>query len=158
MGQVTALASVVNQTWAFFMRLTVAISQLYGYTNLLRGRRSVLGILYNRGFHTVPQLARSLNASRQHVQTIVNELAAEGLVRLILNPHHKRSRLVRLTKKGKDITDDMYRREAEILLGLNVEVSEREMLDAVGVLRSLSESFQREEQRKVQWSTISDNK
>lgn len=50
---------------------------------------------------TVPQIAQMRPTSRQRMQRLANELAAEGLVEFIENPKHRRSSLVRLTRKGE---------------------------------------------------------
>src|SRR5262245_49751000 len=49
---------------------------------------------------TVPQIAQMRPTSRQRMQRLADELAAEGLVEFIDNPRHRRSKLVRLTPKG----------------------------------------------------------
>src|SRR6266516_3872588 len=49
---------------------------------------------------TVPQIAQMRPTSRQRMQRLADELAAEGLVEFIDNPKHRRSKLVRLTPKG----------------------------------------------------------
>jgi DNA-binding MarR family transcriptional regulator len=51
---------------------------------------------------TVPQIARRLGVSRQHILRLTNDLAAEGLVELIPNPDHKTSPLVNLTPTGRE--------------------------------------------------------
>jgi DNA-binding MarR family transcriptional regulator len=53
------------------------------------------------GPQTVPDMARSRPVSRQHCQTIANALEAQGLVEFIDNPKHRKSKLVRATKKGR---------------------------------------------------------
>lgn len=50
----------------------------------------------------VAWIARDLGANRQNVQRIVNDLAADGLVRFEANPHHRRAQLVILTDKGSE--------------------------------------------------------
>src|SRR6266498_725640 len=50
---------------------------------------------------TVPQIAQMRPTSRQRMQRLADELAAEGLVELIDNPKHRRSKLARLTHKGE---------------------------------------------------------
>lgn len=54
----------------------------------------------------VAWLARDLGANRQNVQRIVNDLAAEGVVRFEPNPHHRRAHLVVLTDRGQQTYDD----------------------------------------------------
>src|SRR5262249_58073076 len=49
---------------------------------------------------TVPQIAQMRPTSRQRIQRLADELAAEGLVIFIDNPKHQRSKLVQLTPKG----------------------------------------------------------
>src|SRR5882757_3748696 len=50
---------------------------------------------------TVPQIAEMRPTSRQRMQRLADELAAEGLVEFIDNPKHRRSKLVQLTPKGE---------------------------------------------------------
>jgi len=49
---------------------------------------------------TVPQIAEMRPTSRQRMQRLADELAAEGIVEFIDNPKHRRSKLVQLTRKG----------------------------------------------------------
>lgn len=58
-------------------------------------------MLVKDGPQTVPEMARSRPVSRQHCQTIINALEAQGLVEFVDNPKHKTSKLVRATKKGR---------------------------------------------------------
>src|SRR5829696_3280429 len=51
---------------------------------------------------TVPQIARMRPTSRQRMQRLADELSAEGLVKFIDNPKHRRSKLVQLTRKGNE--------------------------------------------------------
>src|ERR671924_1569841 len=50
---------------------------------------------------TVPQIAQMRPTSRQRMQRLADELAADGLVEFVDNPRHRRSKLVRLTRKGE---------------------------------------------------------
>ena len=50
---------------------------------------------------TVPQIAEMRPTSRQRMQRLADELAAEGLVEFFDNPKHRRSKLVRLTPEGE---------------------------------------------------------
>src|SRR5260370_36643919 len=49
---------------------------------------------------TVPQIAQMRPTSRQRMQRLADELAAEGLVKFIDNPKHRRSKLVQFTPQG----------------------------------------------------------
>jgi DNA-binding MarR family transcriptional regulator len=93
---ILALFRVNNATLVWGDRLV----QPFGLTS---ARWQVMGaITYADRPQTVAWLARDLGANRQNVQRIVNELAAEGLVRFEANPHHKRAQLVVLTKEGQE--------------------------------------------------------
>ena len=65
------------------------------------GTWGVLHTLVLHGPKTVPQIARMRPVARQHIQTLANELAGQGLVTFDDNPSHKRSKLVVITKAGK---------------------------------------------------------
>lgn len=62
--------------------------------------RAVMEFLVKEEKLTVPQLAAKYGVSRQHVQVTVNALLENRLVQLEDNPQHKRSPLIRLSKKG----------------------------------------------------------
>jgi DNA-binding MarR family transcriptional regulator len=50
---------------------------------------------------TVPQLARTLGASRQNVQRIANALVRDRLARFVANPDHRSSPHVILSEEGR---------------------------------------------------------
>ena len=65
-----------------------------------RGAWGLMRSLAEGGPQTVPALARQRPVSRQHIQKLADELAEQGLVELVDNPAHRRSKLVQLTRKG----------------------------------------------------------
>lgn len=67
---------------------------------LTDARWRLLAVLAMRGAMPVAHLARETDQARQGVLRLVNELAADGFVELVDNPHHKRAKLVALTGKG----------------------------------------------------------
>lgn len=93
------------------LELSIAVIELYfrleavtqataGFAHA-GGEFGVLRTLLMEGAQTVPQMAAARPVSRQHCQTIVNGLAEQGLVEFVDNPRHKRSKLVRVTKRGR---------------------------------------------------------
>src|SRR3954452_1396716 len=88
---------------------------------------------------TVPQIALMRPTSRQRMQRLADELAAEGLVKFIDNPKHRRSKLVQLTAKG----DAHYRRLHARLLAtastIGLAVSEADVRKSSGIVRQLSD-------------------
>jgi DNA-binding MarR family transcriptional regulator len=94
---VETLADEVRLHYHALVRLAGA---LHGALKVSAPMRAVLEFLQTQGPTPVPRIARSRGVSRQHIQTIVNELLDEGLVELRDNPAHRRSCLVALTAIG----------------------------------------------------------
>lgn len=71
---------------------------------LTHARWKVIGAiaLSNSGL-TVPGVARALGQSRQAVQRITDVMVADGLLEYVPNPKHKRSSLVILSPKGRNV-------------------------------------------------------
>ena len=97
LADVEVLADEVRLHYHALVRLAGA---LHGGLRVTPPMRAVLEFLQARGPTPVPRIARSRGVSRQHIQTIVNELLHEGLVELRDNPAHRRSCLVALTAAG----------------------------------------------------------
>jgi DNA-binding MarR family transcriptional regulator len=87
---------------------------------------------------TVPQIARMRPTSRQRMQRLANELAAEGLVEFIDNPKHRRSKLVRLTAKGDAQYRELDARLLSIASTLGDTLSDADIRRTTGILRQLS--------------------
>jgi DNA-binding MarR family transcriptional regulator len=61
---------------------------------------------------TVPEIARSRGVSRQHIQVIVNGLTGANLIEARDNPADKRTFLVSLTDRGREVFAEIQKREA----------------------------------------------
>jgi DNA-binding MarR family transcriptional regulator len=85
----------------FYFRIEAITQATAGFATA-GGEWGVLRMLVKEGPQTVPEMARSRPVSRQHCQTICNALEQQGLVEFIDNPKHKKSKLVRATRKGRD--------------------------------------------------------
>jgi DNA-binding MarR family transcriptional regulator len=88
---------------------------------------------------TVPQIAHMRPTSRQRMQRLADELAAQGLVEFVDNPRHQRSRLVRLTPKGDARYRELSARFLAIASSMGVALSEAEIRATTRVVRQLSE-------------------
>lgn len=96
---------------------------------------------------TVPQIAHMRPTSRQRMQRLANELAAEGLVEFIRNPNHRRSKLVRLTAKGDARYRELDTRLVSIASTLVVDLSERDICRTIEIVRHLSEDVKARSER-----------
>jgi DNA-binding MarR family transcriptional regulator len=88
---------------------------------------------------TVPQIAEIRPTSRQRMQRLADELAAEGLVKFVDNPKHRRSKLVRLTPKGDRHYRALNKRFLAIASTLGIDLSEQDIRRTGEILRRLSE-------------------
>ncbi len=132
-----------------YFRMRKAAEELLGEGAQSSGRRSLLKGLAKAGPQTVPQMARLRAVSRQHIQKLVNELLAEGLVELIDNPAHKRSKLVQITATGQSVAEATARREAEILPELVRDIEFEDLRTATRVLQQLKAAFEGERWRQL---------
>ena len=130
-------------------RLTEAARKLLGQGKHSSGRRSVLKNLGKDGPQTVPHMARLRSVSRQHVQSLVNGLLADGLVEMKANPRHKLSKHVVLSPKGEQFLDAMTLREREYLQFLASGIAHHDLECSLRVVRTLKEKLDSEEGRRA---------
>jgi DNA-binding MarR family transcriptional regulator len=88
---------------------------------------------------TVPQIAEMRPTSRQRMQRLADELAADGLVEFVDNPRHRRSKLVQLTRKGAARYREMSARFLAMASTLGGALNETEIRKTTAVVRQLSE-------------------
>ena len=91
-------------------RLLRAGDELMKHLGITATRWQVMGAVAERA-RTVAQIARRFELSRQGVLWVVTALIKEGLVELIDNPDHKRSKLVQFTGRGREIHRELERRQ-----------------------------------------------
>ena len=141
----TALESVIHETVRLFHRLRWEAQELYQLGALSSGLVGVLKSLQGLGPQTVPQMARARPVSRQYIQSLVNDLAAKDYVKFIDNPAHKRSSLVRLTRRGEARLEAVARLESKMFGGMKVDIAEKDLREAENVLRNIREFFESKE-------------
>ena len=100
--------------------------------------RAVLEFLYREEQLTVPNIARRYQVTRQHVQTTANRLLDRGLVRAVENPRHKRSSLLQLSERGRQLFARIRRREQQLLDDLFADI---EIADIATTRRTLQQLF-----------------
>ncbi len=88
---------------------------------------------------TVPQIAEMRPTSRQRMQRLADELAAEGVVEFIDNPRHRRSKLVRLTRKGEARYRALNSRFLAIASTLGGTLREADIRRTSRIVRQLSD-------------------
>ena len=88
---------------------------------------------------TVPQIAQMRPTSRQRMQRLADGLAADGLVEFVDNPKHRRSKLVRLTRKGDARYRKLSARFLAIASTMGTGLSEADIHKTIEILRQLSD-------------------
>ena len=96
---------------------------------------------------TVPQIARMRPTSRQRMQRLADELAAEGLVEFIDNPKHRRSKLVRLTPDGDARYRALEARLLSIASTMGAALSEADIRKTSEIVRQLSDDVKARSER-----------
>ena len=96
---------------------------------------------------TVPQIAQMRPTSRQRMQRLADELAAEGLVKFIENPKHRRSKLVQLTRKGEARYRELNARFLVIASTMGVAITEADIRKTTEIVRQLSDDVKARSER-----------
>jgi DNA-binding MarR family transcriptional regulator len=138
-GKGEAIADLILEVAQFFFRIR-AVGQRTGLiTSWGGGAFGFMRSLALIGPLTVPQIAQMRPTSRQRMQRLADELAAEGLVELIDNPRHRRSKLVRLTRKGEGRYRELSARFLAIASTMGAELSEADIRTTIEIVRRLSD-------------------
>jgi DNA-binding MarR family transcriptional regulator len=134
-----AIAELMLDVAQFFFRIR-AVGQKTGLiTSWGGGAFGFMRSLALLGPLTVPQIAQMRPTSRQRMQRLADELAAQALVRFIDNPKHLRSKLVQLTPKGEKRYSALNARFLAIASTLGVGLSEGDIRRTRQIVRRLSD-------------------
>ncbi len=106
-----AVAELILATFRLNGRLLGAGDRLTHDLGLSSARWQVMYAVVD-GPLPAAQIARTMGLTRQSVQRTVDRLAAEGLVTFAENPYHQRAKLVRLTDRGHELLQEVWRRQA----------------------------------------------
>ena len=138
-GKGEAIAELILEVAQFFFRIR-AVGQRTGLITAWGGGAfGFLRSLALMGPLTVPQIAQMRPTSRQRMQRLADDLAAEGLVEFVDNPGHRRSKLVRLTRKGEARYRESSARFLAIASSMGAQLAEAEIRKSTEILRRLSE-------------------
>ena len=134
-----AIADLMLEVALFFFRMRAAGQKTGLITNWGAGAFGFMRSLAWIGPLTVPQIAKMRPTSRQRMQRLADELAADGLVEFIDNPRHRRSKLVRLTRKGNARYRELSARLLQIASTMGADLSEADIRKTTEVVRRLSD-------------------
>jgi DNA-binding MarR family transcriptional regulator len=138
-----AIAELMLEVAQFFFRIR-AVGQKTGLiTSWGGGAFGFMRGLALLGPQTVPQIAQMRPTSRQRMQRLADELAAEGLVEFVDNPKHRRSKLVQLTSKGETRYRALNVRLLAIASTLGTDLSEGDVRRTKEIVQRLSDEVKR---------------
>ena len=134
-----AVADLMIEVAQCFFRIR-ALGQKTGFiTSWGGGAFGFMRSLALLGPLTVPQIAQMRPTSRQRMQRLADELAADGLVTFIANPKHQRSKLVQLTRKGGVRYRALNARFLLLAGRMGAAISEADIRKTISTVRQLSE-------------------
>jgi DNA-binding MarR family transcriptional regulator len=104
--------------------------EMHADIGITAGMRAIMSSLAAGRSRTVPDLARERAVSRQHIQSVINEMLEAALAEAVRNPSHRRSPLLALTDEGLRRLRIVEAREAEYLTRIAPAVSHLELAAA----------------------------
>lgn len=99
--------------------------------------RAVMEFLYPDKMLSVPEITEQYKVSRQHIQATVNSLLDAELVVTKENPRHKRSPLIMLNAKGRELFGEILKKDEEVIEVLFSRISKSSVRVTQQTLQSL---------------------
>lgn len=112
-----------------------------GDLDITAAMRAVMETLDGQGPMPVPEIARTKNVTRQHIQQLADALVEAGLARFVANPAHKSSRLLTLTRMGMDAFADIRQREAVALKNIARALDGDDLTTTIATIGHLREKL-----------------
>lgn len=141
-GKGEAISELMLEVAQFFFRIRAAGQKAGLLTSWGGGTYGFMRSLALIGPLTVPQIAEMRPTSRQRMQRLADELAADGLVEFTDNPRHRRSKLVRLTRKGAARYREMSERLLAMASTMGADLREADVRATIEIVRRLSDETQ----------------
>jgi DNA-binding MarR family transcriptional regulator len=134
-----AVAELMLEVAQCFFRIR-AVGQKAGlFTSWGAGAFGFIRSLALLGPLTVPQIAQMRPTSRQRMQRLADEFAAQGLVKFVANPKHRRSKLVQLTRAGEARYRVLNARFLAMASAMGTALSESDVRKAAEIVRHVGE-------------------
>ncbi len=137
-----ALHQLFKEIFTMQNALTEIMDSIHDAAGLSTPQVRLATLLHNSGPDTVPHLATAFNVSRQFIQTVCNDLDAAGLVEFCDNPHHKRSKLVALTDRGREVYAATKEKEAAIVKNNLPDIDADQVAQASALLADIRQRIE----------------
>ena len=136
------LYSVILEVRRLFQKLAAVADAAHRDLDVTASQRAVLETLADSPGQTVPGIARSKGVTRQHIQTLANQLLEAGLIEQAGNPAHKRSSILDLTPAGRDRFEEVKKREDRLLRAMAPRFHNHDLAAVAGCLREMTDYFE----------------
>jgi DNA-binding MarR family transcriptional regulator len=147
-GKAEAIAELMLEVAQCFFRIRALGRKTGLITSWGGGAFGFMRSLALLGPLTVPQIAQMRPTSRQRMQRLADELAAEGLVEFIDNPKHRRSKLVQLTREGDARYAELSARLLAIASTMGGPLTEGDIRKTTKSVRQLSDDVKARSERR----------
>ncbi|MFW5488444.1 MAG: MarR family winged helix-turn-helix transcriptional regulator [Desulfovibrio sp.] len=137
-----ALHDLFREVFHLQAILAEAMDAVHEQSGMRTSHKRVAEVVDRQKTATVPDVAAELNVSRQFVQTVCNELNAQGLLEFKTNPRHKRSKLAELTDTGRTALYTSREQENKIIEELLPGLDAAAIGQAAALLRRLRERME----------------
>ena len=142
MAHEETVEELVRQVSTAAYRFGSAANRICRNVGVTGAMRDVLTAAAANERATVPQLARALGVSRQHVQKLADDLWERDLTMFRTNPGHARSPFVELTSQGEAVVEMIREFEQKLITELSADLPS-DAATAVAVLRRLNAALHR---------------
>lgn len=134
----TGLAEVYRALGPLYRKVSRTVEHLQPEMGMSVGARAVLECLREADGRTVPQIARTLQLSRQFVQRMVNDGRRARWIEARENPAHQTSPLMHLTQAGQSAIQSVVDYEHQLMGQVPGELRQTELEATLKVLRAMS--------------------
>lgn len=99
---------------------------------------SVLEVLYHKGDLKVAEIIDKTLSTGGNMTVVIENLVKDGLVTRYKDPEDKRINFISITKKGKDIIDEIFPKHIENINEIFSSLTIKEKQSLIGLLKKLS--------------------
>jgi DNA-binding MarR family transcriptional regulator len=133
-----AFTQLVLETFRFNGRLLAAGDRLTKELGLTSALWQVLGAI-NETPLPVVQIARNMGLTRQSVRRTANVLKDKGFVEFQENPNHQRAKLVVLSKKGRNVLDQVTKLQIDWANSVSKGLGDNKLKTVIQTMRTIGD-------------------
>ena len=133
-----AFTQLILETFRFNGRLLAAGDRLTKELGLTSALWQVLGAI-NEAPLPVAQIARNMGLTRQSVRRTANVLKDKGFVEFQENPNHQRAKLVVLSKKGRNVLDQVTKLQIDWANSVSKGLGDNKFKTVIQTMRTIGD-------------------